>query len=138
MVAVLIKYTKGYKYQLREDCFTETEVKPDVPAITDLVQLYPSGLLVIKKYFAWDGCSGPTVDTRTNMRAGLVHDGFFYLMREGLLSKEWIRVVNWTLRQIMLEDGAFKWRADLYYRALIIAADKHADPCNVKRIYLAP
>jgi hypothetical protein len=35
------------------------------------------------KGYAWNGPSGPTLDTRNFMRGSLVHDALYQLMREG-------------------------------------------------------
>ena len=42
-------------------------------------------LLVIKDGYAWDGASGPTVDTPATMYPALVHDALYQLMRLGII-----------------------------------------------------
>jgi len=134
----VIKYTKGFKYQLREQAVFKTNITPAVNIYADLVTLYTSGLLVIEKYFAWDGCSGPTYDDKTNMRAGLCHDALYYLMRSGKLDIKWRGQADLMLEKLMLEDGALKCRAS-YYRW---AVDKFAKSCamtkNSRKVLTAP
>ena len=82
-----IRYSEGYKVPARGlyACVT--------PVVGEMIEdtfftLYPSGLLTIRKGFAWDGASGPTFDTKNSMRASLVHDVFCVCMRDGRLSYE--------------------------------------------------
>ena len=69
-----MKYTKGYLYQLAEDEYFQTRIRPDVHIVTDFIELNLQGLLRGKRGYAWDGPSGPTKDRKTNMRASLGHD----------------------------------------------------------------
>lgn len=124
-----ITYCAGYKFQLREDCCIQTRVYPSEVLKTELVQLHPDGTLVIRKYFAWDGCSGPTWDDKTNARACLVHDALYYLMREGLLGIGWRDTVDDELMRIMLEDGAW-WIRAWYYK---MACHLFAAPCALAK-----
>lgn len=116
-----IRYSEGYKYQLEElyACVT--------PVVGEMIEdtfftLYPSGLLTIRKGFAWDGASGPTFDTKNSMRASLVHDVFCVCMRDGRLSYEkWQDTVNELFRQQCIEDGMWQWRAGLWHAAVELA-----------------
>lgn len=68
-----IKYRAGYKYQLVSDYIIETKIL-GYNIDTKYIKLFPDGKLTIIEGYAWDGCSGPTKDDKTNMRGGLVHD----------------------------------------------------------------
>jgi hypothetical protein len=88
----MIKYSKGFKYVLEEDYF---HICKHITAPTHIIGAIQTkyidmtgNLLKIKEGFPWDGCSGPTIDRKTNTRAGLVHDGLYWLFREGYLPKE--------------------------------------------------
>ena len=109
----MISYCSGYKYQLRKDISFQTDIK-GYSAITDLVALSPDGTLVVKKYFAWDGASGPALDDKTNMRASLAHDALYYLMRIGKIPKTCKAKADDLLYVVMVKDGAPKWRASYY------------------------
>lgn len=116
-----IKYSEGYKYQLEELYACETPITGSLIE-DDLFTLYESGLLVIRKGFAWDGASGPTFDTKSSMRASLVHDVFCVCMRDGRLSYEkWQDTVNEFFRQQCIEDGMWQWRAGLWHAAVELA-----------------
>ncbi len=100
-----IQFCKGYKYQLRETAVFQTRIYPDQDIKTELVELRRDGTLVIHKYFAWDGCSGPTVDDFSNYAACLGHDALYYLIRIGLLPKMWRLQIDKELTHWMKEDG---------------------------------
>lgn len=131
-------YCKGYKYQLREDFICQTNIFPKEDITTELVFLNRFGELIIRKYFAWDGCSGPTWDDSTNMRAGLVHDALYYLMRMGLLSIDWRLKVDEELSRLMIEDGAWEIRAKYYELAVKTFAESCATEKNKRKVYIAP
>lgn len=149
-----IKYSKGYKYQLRKTAYFQTRIHPPTRIDTQLVTLYPDGGLIIRKYFAWDGASGPTFDTDTNMRGALVHDALCYLMREGLLDMEWEDDVHFELSRYMVidtkrkfNDGSWtsviarklgSWRAQLYYKAVSWFGRKYMTKAGKRKEYIAP
>jgi len=47
---------------------------------TPFISLTRSGLLTIKAGYAWNGASGPTIDSKCSMRGSLVHDALYQLM----------------------------------------------------------
>ncbi len=75
------------------------------------IQLQSSGDLFISAGYAWDGPSGPTVDTPSFMRGSLVHDALYQLMREGLISSTYREYADDLLREIVLQDGMLPLRA---------------------------
>ena len=83
-----ISYLKisGYKYQLAEDYSFETgmELESAVRGPGDWVRMSRVGRLKLKRGYAWDGPSGPALDTSDLMRGSLVHDALYQLMREEL------------------------------------------------------
>lgn len=101
----MIEYEAGYKYQLYRAYMVQTGIRSDTAVIHDFITLTPSGILVISKGYAWDGCSGPTKDTKANMRAGLIHDACYQLMREGLLNIKWRDTVDDEFREHIEEDS---------------------------------
>jgi len=118
-----IRYCAGYKYQLDEDysktnggCLQVGIYGYDIQ--TRFITLTRDGFLDIKNYYAWDGCSGPTIDDETNMRGGLIHDALYQLMREGFLPIECKEIADCLLHDICLEDGMAGFRADYYYEGV--------------------
>jgi len=134
----VVEYTKGYKYQLRKDMIIQTFIFPDKNIITPLVILRKDGWMLVSKYFAWDGASGPTYDDNTNMRGSLFHDGLGYLFRTGLLDIKFLPPSGELLRRLMVEDGAWKVRADYYMFAVNKIYTDWALPKNAKEVFTAP
>jgi len=135
----LLYYVGGYKYQSRNDMIYQVFIFPDEDIITDLIVLRKDGWLWVGKYFAWDGASGPTIDTRTNMRAGHAHDALYALFRMGKLDPDkWRPQADWIIGDLMRRDGANNARAWYYEKAVNVFAAYAADPRNAKRILVAP
>lgn len=110
----MIKYREGYKYQLVETYSVQTAIFPSSDIVTERITLTKLGMLIITEGYAWDGCSGPTKDDKTNMRGGLVHDALCQLGRAGLLDEQWFHACNEELKRICAEDG-MKWFRRWYY-----------------------
>lgn len=134
----MIRYSEGYKYQLEALYACETPVTGTLIE-DDLFTLYESGLLVIRKGFAWDGASGPTFDSKSSMRASLVHDVFCICMRDGRLSYEkWQDTVNEFFRQQCIEDGMWHWRAGLWHAAVELADAGNPEQGRDRVVLTAP
>ncbi len=113
-----MKYKKGYKYLLTA---TETVYLPELlgqRATHPFILLNYDGELIVKKYYAWDGASGPAIDTKTFMRGSLIHDALYQLMREGLLDRSFRDAADHILRRICIKDGMWKIRANWVYWAV--------------------
>jgi hypothetical protein len=106
-----------YKYKLQRDYDLPTPIKPPkrlaIPG--EWVVLEPVGHLFIKANYTWDGPSGPTIDTHDFMRASLVHDAFYQLMREDLLDREHRDAADRLLEKICIEDGMRAMKAARIY-----------------------
>lgn len=124
---------EGDKYELTEHVYYRSSVKPTVILWIPQIALHPDGLLRIRRLYQWDGASGPTIDTASNLRASLIHDALYELLRSGLLGKaesaEWRRyrkLADQELYRIMREDGANWLRAQYYYWAVRLFAGRFA------------
>lgn len=84
------------------------------------------GVVTLRRGYAWDGPSGPTIDTYTFMRGSLFHDALYQLMREGVLPLSTRKHADEILRDICLEDGMSKIRAAWVYRGVRIGGNKNA------------
>ena len=136
-MAQQIRYKKGYKYQLVDvDYVVQLPFKSGTSASCPFVNLSPNGLLIIHTGYAWDGPSGPTVDTSSFMRGSLVHDALYQLIRCGELSDKFRRNADEALRRHCLEDGMSRLRVWWVYRAVRMAGEQAA--CGPRPVMIAP
>lgn len=114
----MIRYREGYKYQLAEDFRIKTPIVGE-SIRHDYFQLSKNGNLLVKKGYAWDGASGPTIDTKDSMEPSLVHDVFCQMMRTELLSfNKWQDTVNSFFREHCKACGMNSFRAWYWYQAV--------------------
>ncbi|EMJ98133.1 hypothetical protein [Leptospira alstonii] len=132
---ILYKNLKNYKYQLVKPYNFQTEIKHitslriGTSGVKIFVDLDPEGLLKIDAGYAWDGPSGPTIDTKTFMRGSLVHDALYQLMREEKLDRlKYRENADQLLKKICLEDGMNSFRASYVYRFVRLFGEPSAKP----------
>ena len=121
----------GYKYEVAETyTITIPELwKLDYPHRLTFFALLPTGAMIILPGYAWDGASGPAIDTPNFMRGSLVHDVFYQAMRMGILdTKAWRLVADNVLRRICIEDGMSRVRAWGAYRFVRLFGARYAQP----------
>lgn len=151
-----IQYRAGYKFQLAADYQVTLPWGPPAPIHTEYIDFasdpVANGLLRVKEGYAWDGPSDPilllihgaastgqSADIKPFLRASLVHDALYQLMRERQLDHERYReMADRTLRDLCIEDGMHRLRADLVYEGVHVGGAPSADPKNAKPIYTAP
>jgi hypothetical protein len=136
-----IKYRSGYKHQLVEEYSVKTRIKPRIKIETEYIILNSEGKLSVKKGYAWDGASGPVPDTRKVLRASLVHDALYQLMRtqpDKLPREDHRGDADLLFKEVCIEDGVVKSKAKVYYFGLRKFGEKFADPSSRKRIKTAP
>jgi len=131
----MIKYKKGFKYQLTEDLHFKTDII-GWNIETEYIILRSDGYLIIKKGYAWDGASGPTIDTKNSMEAGCVHDAVYQLMRMGLLPQGVRVAVDNLLAKITKSKGMWKFRANTWSYMVKKFAASAADPKSLKKVYM--
>ena len=134
-----ISYKSGYKYQLVEEYQVEISVTPEKNIQTNYIDLTTEGLLTIKNGYAWDGPSGPTIDTTNFMRGSLVHDALYQLMRNKLIDKEkWRKKADGDLKRMCVEDGMSRIRAWWVHEAVRCCGDSAASEGMRKEVKKAP
>ncbi|QSA96490.1 DUF1353 domain-containing protein [Methylococcus sp. EFPC2] len=134
-----IAYKDGYKYQLKESYEVLIDIKPEVSIATSYIGLDAQGKLSLREGYAWDGPSGPTIDTLTFMRGSLIHDALYQLMREEHLDKDKYREqADRLLQKICLEDGMGALRAWWVYQGVKRFGDPSADPASKRPLTRAP
>ena len=133
-----IEYKRGYKYQLSETYSVDVFIAATVSWSHLYLGLDKNGILQIERGYAWDGPSGPTVDTKTFMRASLVHDALYQMIRLGVLDKSLREHADKLMRVHCREDGMSKVRSQWVYWALRLFAGKAAIPESRKKVITAP
>ena len=109
-----MKYSKGYKYQLKETVRLQTNIAPLDPCVVQgFIYLDPDGTLIIYHGYAWDGCSAAP-DLKGAMFASLVHDALYQLIKEGLLDIAWKHVADELFYDLMIQYGTPVILAKLY------------------------
>jgi hypothetical protein len=113
---------KNYKFQLKNDYviqtgieIPETVITPDSPMF---IELSEEGVLTIRGGYAWDGASGPAINTKTIIRGSLLHDALYQLIRAGKLDKKYREKIDQLFRDICIEDGMWRIRANWVYFAV--------------------
>jgi hypothetical protein len=121
-----------YKYQLTAPYdHRPIDIGATRPIRTKFIELSPrssstpAGVLTIKEGYAWDGPSGPTIDTVTGLRASLVHDALYQLIRMKLLDKRSRKTADKLFHRILLADRMAPWRARLWYWGVRIGGWRH-------------
>lgn len=134
-----VHYRGGYKYQLRQAHSDRVAITPDEPITTEYVSLSLDGTLTLKSGYAWDGPSGPSIDTPSFMRASLVHDALYQLMRlEELDAGRWRDVADRELQRMCREDGMPRIHAWWVYHAVRLFGEPFTSPSASKPVETAP
>ena len=122
---------KRYKYQLLDPYTLNVGIKGYTVDIRYL-KLEDNGKLKIEAEYAWDGPSGPTIDTLNFMRGSLVHDAIYQLIRLEKLPYSYKKYADLLLQKICLEDGMSNFRANYIYQAVKIFGGAAAKPGSDK------
>lgn len=132
-----ITYTEGYKYRLERSHISFTGIKGHAASVDGWLSLDKAGVLWIREGYCWDGPSGPSVDTKSFMRASLVHDALYQLMREGHLPLHLRGAADDLLQQHCREDG-MSWLRSWYVRKAVgWFGESSAEP-QQRRVLSAP
>lgn len=133
-----ITYREGYKYQLVADYRQQIWIVPAMRVQTSFLELGHDGMLTIRTGYAWDGASGPAIDTRNFMRGSLVHDALYQLMREGHIGQHHRNAADRMLQRICSEDGMSALRAWWVYQGVAWAGGPSASPDHDNPVLSAP
>lgn len=137
-----ITYEAGYKYQLIQDYVHQLPKSfPLLPREieTQFLWMDEDRQLIVKDGYAWDGPSGPTIDTKNFMRGSLVHDALYQLIREAYLDKNiWRPLADRELYRIVQEDGMWWPRAQVVYWSVRVFGNPSARPSGGNPIEVAP
>lgn len=118
-----------YKYQLVEAYSYDTGIwGHQGQTWLQYVVFDKFGTITFKKGYAWDGPSGPTIDSKNFMRGSLVHDGLYQLIREEILPYTFRKTADKLLRKMCKQDGMSAMRAWWVYYMLRVAGGSSAKP----------
>jgi hypothetical protein len=135
----MIHYKQFYKYQLAESYAVQLPFGVSKDVRTPYIDFTSDRLLIVKEGYAWDGASGPVIDTQANMRGSLVHDALYQLMRQEALRTETYRdLADQVFRDIVIADGVNSWRAYIWYYGLRWFGKPAASPHSRKETREAP
>lgn len=121
----VVKYRSGYKYQLTDDYTIPTGVIPAEREEDDYLILEKDGTLTIKRGYAWDGPSGPAIDSQDFMRGSLVHDALYQLIEDGRIPGFYRELADNILYNICREDGMSAVRAWYVFKVVRAFGGSH-------------
>ncbi len=131
-----------YKYELVKSYEIQTELIGFEGIATQQgktrIRINADGLLMIFEGYRWDGASGIARDTLSFMRASLVHDALYHLLRERVLPKQKRKYADRLMKRICLEDGMNPFRAITVFTAVRIGGRRSADHDKPSTIRTAP
>lgn len=133
-----MKYKAGYKYQLAETYSIAMPWLADQPDHAADWLNVAGATLTIERGYCWDGASGPTWDSRSSMRASLVHDALYQLMRLGVLPEACREMADQALYDLCVEDGMFRPRAWAWWKAVRLMAAGAAKNGTDREVLTAP
>ena len=134
-----MKYTKGrFKYQLVEDVHHQTKIFPEKDIRTLFAELTRGGYLTVYTGYAWDGPSGPTIDSKSSIRGSMLHDVLYMLIRKRWLDPKHRKEADRILRDVCIEDGMWEFRARVWYVGVRKGAWWAAKPAHAKKVLEAP
>jgi len=126
----ILAYKEGYKYVVADNYLVQTAIS-GFAITTDYINLYRDGTLLIRKGYAWDGPSGPAIDTKNFIRGSLVHDVLYQLIREDRLPFSYRLRADDELARICQEDGMMmprRWWVKLAVNIFGANAVEHTNP----------
>ena len=124
-----------WKYILKENfsqhldlyVFINTRKIIDHPYLATSLNLAGMTLDIARGY-AWDGLSGPTIDTGNTLRASLVHDALYQLIRLGAVEPPARKTVDQIFLEHLKEDGVNFIRRRRFYIAVRCFGARFAKP----------
>lgn len=117
-----------YKFILRAPYSLRTNLSCGELVGNEFVKLSPTGLLLMSEGYAWNGASGPAIDTVDFIRGSGAHDATYQLFRDGMLSMDQRQAADKLLHTLVLEDGMWKIRANWVYLGVRIGGRYYTRP----------
>lgn len=129
-----IYYKEGFKYQLsRVHSFTLPKRFKGIVWADDFLCV-DGGIVYVRKGYAWDGPSGPAIDTENFMQGSLRHDVKYQLMRLKVLPQSFRAEADTQLVEDCRNDGMCYVRQKWVYVGVKYGAAFAANPDNVRKV----
>lgn len=132
-----IVYKKGYKYQLQSTHVIKTQIYCGVDIECPFITLYQDGYLWIHNGYAWDGLTG-VPDFDSGMRASLVHDALYQLMRTGRLNRKYKSDADILFYEILIQDETPHGVAALMYEGVKKLGDFATKASGERKLTVSP
>ena len=127
-----------WKYRLEKTYLVDTGIRPITTRSTAFVRLGIDGELEVRAGYSWDGPSGPTRDVPEWMRASLVHDALYQLLRESGLDQSFRLPADRLMRTHLLEDGMRPTKAAIAFYGVRWFGKTSAAPRRRSPVRTAP
>ena len=96
-----VYYKDGYRFQTTRWVVVKTAIRPGRLICTSWLVLLPDGWLLVRPGYAWDGASGPAINTENWRLPSLVHDALCQLVGAGLLGIEWEPAIHDEMHRLL-------------------------------------
>ena len=136
-----IAYTTGMKYQLKELATFSIDVDTWIfrqEIITPWVHIKPNGDVDVARGYAWNGISGYMPDFRSAIRASLIHDVFYQLIRLEYLPPEFKSIADEVFYLYMRRDNVNIAVAWTYKKGVVLFGGSSILPSNRQPTLYAP
>jgi hypothetical protein len=101
-----------YKYDTLEPLVFLTDICPEEDIVHPYFTIGKDGVVTVPAGYAWDGPSGPAIDSKCFMRGSLAHDIFYQASQLRLpLPPDWKAKADNLLIRLCREDGMSRLRA---------------------------
>jgi hypothetical protein len=131
-----VAYSNADKYVLAKDYYDFAPFTVDTSIFTPYGAFYITGEYRISKGFLFSA-NAPAINTEDSKRASCVHDFFYSLMKDGLLSRDYREAVDKLFYEHLIEDGMIGFRALYWWKAVRIGGEKALNSPRPK-VILAP
>lgn len=125
---ITYKKRRKYKYNLRVAHEYAANIKVRKAADLGKLKITKDGYLTLRNGYAWDGPSGPTIDTKNFMRGSLVHNALYQLMRSTIIDQGQRKRADEILKEICIDAGMSKIRAWWVYLGVRWFGSRSARP----------
>jgi len=133
-----IVFKSGYKKQIFLPAFYASGIKIPKRIVTNFCVVNKNGDIWIAAGYAWNGASGPTIDTKKTECLSLFHDLWYQLIRLGLLPENYRKAGDKMLYALGRRDGMWKIRIWYWFQGVRMGGGKSAQIDAEPQVQYAP